>query len=203
VGSPYVITPSAATGTYVPTNYNVVYVPGALAVTPAPLSVTANDASKVYGQVVTLPVTAFTSTGLLNGDSITSVTETSPGTVATAPVVGSPYVITPSAATGTYVPTNYNVVYVPGNLTVVPAVVVVPPVFNIPVVDLPPDRVPPIVVTPPVFVPPLLIPPTIITPVETPPVLVLPVVAPPVVATIDTPPSSYVAPLRKRKQDRN
>jgi len=85
-----------------------------------------------------------------------------------------------------------------------------PPAFDIPVVNLPPDRVPPIVVTPPVSTPPYLIPPVIVPPevvtpplAEVPPVVAPPPVVPPVVVSVETPPSSYVAPLRKRKQDRN
>ena len=48
-------------------------------ITPAPLSITANSASKTYGQSATFSSTAFTETGLVtaNGDSITGVTETS------------------------------------------------------------------------------------------------------------------------------
>ena len=120
-GSPYAITPSAATGgTFVPTNYTISYVNGALTVTPVPLTVTANNASKPYGQTVVLATTAFSATGLVNGDTVTGVTETSPGTLATAPVAGSPYAIVPSAATGTFVPSNYTVAYVNGVLTVTP-----------------------------------------------------------------------------------
>ncbi len=90
-GSPYVITPSNATGgTFTPSNYAISYVNGVLMVLPVPLVIKANDASKPYGTAITLPVTAFTSTGLKNGDTVTSVIETSPGTVAPAPVAGSP-----------------------------------------------------------------------------------------------------------------
>jgi filamentous hemagglutinin family protein len=196
-GAPYVITASGATGSYVPTNYTVGYVNAALAVTPAPLTITANDASKVYGQVVTFPATAFTSTGLVNGDTVSSVLETSPGTVAKAPV-GSLYAITPSGATGSYEPTNYTLAYVDGKLTVL-AVPVAPPIAP-PVIEVPPDRVPPIVVVPPVLTPAYLIPPAIV-----PPEVVVPAaeVAPPVVVPVETQPSSYVAPVHKRKQDRN
>ena len=120
VGSPYAITPSAATGgTFVPANYTINYVNGALVVTPAPLTVTANDASKAYGTTITLPLTAFTTVGLINGDTVTSVIEASPGAVASAPVAGSPYAITPSSASGgTFVPSNYIISYVNGKLTV-------------------------------------------------------------------------------------
>ena len=120
-GSPYAITPSAATGgSFTPSNYTITYVNGALTVTPAPLTVTAADVSKTYGQAPTL--SGFTTTALVNGETVGSVTETSPGQVATAPVAGSPYAITPSAATGgSFTPGNYTITYVNGALTVTPA----------------------------------------------------------------------------------
>jgi len=121
IGNPYAITPSAATGgTFVPADYTIGYVNGVLTVAPIPLTVTANDALKVYGQTITLAPTAFTTAGLVNGDTVTSVNEVSPGTVPTAPVLGSPYPITPSDAVGSYVPSNYTVNYVNGVLTVTP-----------------------------------------------------------------------------------
>jgi filamentous hemagglutinin family protein len=128
-GGPYTITPSNAVGgSYVATNYTTTYVPGALTVDPAPLIVTANNAAKTYGQLITLAPTAFTSAGLQNGDTIAGVTETSPGTAATAPVVGSPYTINASNAVGgTYVPSNYLTTYVPGDLTINPAALAITP----------------------------------------------------------------------------
>jgi hypothetical protein len=117
-GSPYVITPSNATGgTFVPSNYTIAYVNGVLTVVPVVLTVTASNASKVYGQPLTL--TAFTAAGLVNGDTVASVTETSPGTLVTAGVAGSPYAITPSNAAGTFTPSNYTIAYVNGALTVI------------------------------------------------------------------------------------
>ena len=160
VPGPYAITPSVATGgTFTPTNYTITYVDGALTVTPAPLSVTAANVTKVFGETPTL--SAFTTTGLVNSETVASVTETSPGTVATAAAPG-PYAITPSAATGgTFTPANYTITYVDGALLVTPApvpvivpppVVVVPPVAP-PVVVVPPvDIVPPVVIVPPVDV---------------------------------------------------
>jgi hypothetical protein len=53
----------------------------------------------------------------VNGNTVTSVTLTSGGAVATAGVSGSPYSIVPSAAVGTGL-TNYNISYVNGSLTV-------------------------------------------------------------------------------------
>ena len=89
-------------------------------ITPAPLSITANNASKTYGQSATFSSTAFTETGLVtaNGDSITGVTETSLGPPESATVGTYPIVL--SAATGTGLG-NYTITYVNGTLTVNPA----------------------------------------------------------------------------------
>jgi filamentous hemagglutinin family protein len=204
-GSPYpiVITPGSSTGTFIPTNYVITYVDGRLTVTPVPLTITANDATKTYGQTLVLPDTDFTTTGLVNGDTVTSVPETSAGTAATAPVVGSPYAITPGNATGTYVPGNYVVTYVDGMLYVLPSVVV-PPVFLPPVVtpDVGPNPWPPVVVLP--LIPPqltTLAPPVVLSPTPVPVV-----VSPPkerVEPVVQPVPQPYVAPVRPRKQDRN
>ncbi len=70
-------------------------------ITPAPLTVTADDRTKTYGQTVVFAGTEFTTSGLLGADSVDSVTLTSAGAAPTATVAGSPYAITPSAATGT------------------------------------------------------------------------------------------------------
>ena len=122
-GSPYTIIPSAATGgTFNAGNYTISYVNGALTVNPAALTITADNASKTYGQTVTFAGSEFTSTGLQNGESIGSVTLTSAGAPATANVAGSPYAIIPSAATGgTFNAGNYTISYVNGMLTVNPA----------------------------------------------------------------------------------
>ena len=65
-----------------------------------PLTVTANNRTKTYGQTVTFAGTEFATSGLINGDAVTSVTLTSSGAAATATTAGSPYSIVPSAATG-------------------------------------------------------------------------------------------------------
>jgi hypothetical protein len=93
-------------------------------VNKAALSVTASNQSKVYGQTVTFGSgsTAFGSTPLQNGETIGTVTLACSGGDATAPVSGSPYAITPSAATGgSFNPNNYAITYNTGNLTVTPA----------------------------------------------------------------------------------
>ena len=61
-GSPYAIIPSAAVGTGLG-NYNISYVNGSLTVDPRPLTITASNKTKVYGDTVvfdeTTPSTDF------------------------------------------------------------------------------------------------------------------------------------------------
>ena len=119
-GSPYAITASAAVGNGL-ANYDIDYVDGELEVTTAPLTVTADDRTKTYGDVVTFAGTEFTTAGLLNADQVTSVTLASAGAVDSAAVAGSPYAITPSGAVGSGLD-NYDITYTDGALTVLQAV---------------------------------------------------------------------------------
>ena len=91
-------------------------------ITPAGLTIAANNQSKIYGQTLAFGSGAvqFTSSGLQNGETIGSVTLVCAGGVPAAAV--ATYPITPSAATGgTFSTGNYTVGYVPGTLTVNPA----------------------------------------------------------------------------------
>jgi len=97
-------------------NYALSFTPGTLAITPAPLTITAGSDSKIYG--ATFAPAAFTASGLLNADSVASVTLTTAGTAAGAPA-GS-YDIVPGAAVGTGLG-NYTIAYANGTLTVTPA----------------------------------------------------------------------------------
>jgi hypothetical protein len=117
-GSPYDIVPSDATGTGLG-NYTISYINGTLTVDPKALTITANDRSKTIGDTVTFAGTEFTASGLVNSDTVTSVTLTSAGAAPAAPV-GS-YDIVPSDAVGTGLG-NYTISYVNGTLTVNPAV---------------------------------------------------------------------------------
>jgi len=118
-GSPYSIDASNATGSGLG-NYNISYVSGQLTVNKAALTVTANNASKTYGDTVSFAGTEFTTAGLKNGQTIGSVTLASNGAPASA-AIGS-YAITPSNATGgTFDPANYQISYVNGVLMVITA----------------------------------------------------------------------------------
>src|SRR5205823_3596712 len=82
VGS-YAITPSNALGTGLG-NYTIGFVNGTLTVNPAILTITASNQSKTYGQTAALGTTAFTTSGLVNADTVSGVTLSSSGTPATA-----------------------------------------------------------------------------------------------------------------------
>ncbi len=103
----------AVTGNYTIGTFNA----GTLTVNTASLTltITADNDSKTYGTLETFSATAFTETGLVNSDTITSVTETSTGAPMSA-AVGT-YPIVPSAATGSGL-SNYTIGYVDGTLTV-------------------------------------------------------------------------------------
>ena len=114
VASGYPITVSGATSD----NYTIAFVAGKLTVTPAPLTITADDKSKVYGAA--LPPLTSTFAGLVNGDTYASLTTPALlNTTATgaSPVVASGYPITVSGATSA----NYTIAFVAGKLTVTPA----------------------------------------------------------------------------------
>ena len=88
----------------------------------APLTITANNASKVFGTTLTFAGTEFTTSPLVGGQTVGSVTLASAGAAASASVAGGPYSIIPSAATGgSFNPANYQISYVNGVLTVTPA----------------------------------------------------------------------------------
>jgi O-glycosyl hydrolase len=104
--------------------YAISFVPANFAITPAQLTVTANDASKRCGATLTFAGSEFTTSGLVSPDTVTSVTLTSVGAAAAAAVSPPTYPITPSAAVGSGL-NNYTINYVNGTLTVNPAVLTV------------------------------------------------------------------------------
>jgi hypothetical protein len=90
-------------------NYTVTTTNGVLTVAPATLTVTANNASRSYGAAN--PVFTGTTTGLLNGDTVT--TSFTSVAVANSPIGTYPIVPAVSGATS-----NYTVVTVNGTLTI-------------------------------------------------------------------------------------
>jgi len=79
-GAAYIVTPSLATGGggFNANNYTITYTAYSGTVTTAPLTVTATGPSKSYGTALTTGTSAtnFTATGMVNGETVTSVTLT-------------------------------------------------------------------------------------------------------------------------------
>jgi sugar lactone lactonase YvrE len=101
-------------------NYTNVTTSVTINVFQAPLTITATNQVKNYGQTTTFAGTEFITDGLEFSDSVTSVTLMSAGAGPTAGVAGSPYTITNTAAIGNGL-ANYDITCVNGELTVNPA----------------------------------------------------------------------------------
>ena len=119
-GSPYTATPGGAVGSGLG-NYTISYVTGSLTVNTATLTITATARTKVYGALytpdTTPPSVDFSVTGLLNSDSVSSITLTCAGYAAAALPSATPYPVVPSAAIGTGLG-NYTISYVNGTLAI-------------------------------------------------------------------------------------
>jgi autotransporter-associated beta strand protein len=115
-GNPYTITAAAA----VDSDYTIGYSPGILTVTPAGLTITAGNQTKVYGAA--LPTLTAGYTGFVNGDTPASLT-TQP-TLSTTATTHSDTGVYASIASGA-VDTDYSFTYVAGSLTVTPAALLI------------------------------------------------------------------------------
>jgi hypothetical protein len=95
-------------------NYALTFLPGTLTITPAPLSVTADNKTKTYGA----PDPAFTVTyaGFVNGDGSAVLTGALTFTRVPGEAVG-PYLISPGGLNSS----NYVLSFSPGTLTIAPA----------------------------------------------------------------------------------
>ena len=92
-------------------NYTIFYVPGTLTITPASLTIKANNQTMIYGS--TLPALTVSYTGLAGGDSAPATLPTVTTTATATSSVGT-YPITASGAADN----NYTISYVPGTLTI-------------------------------------------------------------------------------------
>src|SRR5207244_2221048 len=106
---------TCALGTLTAGNYSFTFVDGTLTITKAPLSVTANDKTRLYGDPN--PALDGVITGIKNGDNITATyatTATPASAVGTYPIV--PTLVDPGGKLGNYTVTSTN-----GTFTVNPA----------------------------------------------------------------------------------
>jgi hypothetical protein len=116
-GSPY---SSSCSGAASP-NYAIGYVNGSVIVSPAPLTVTADDQSRL----VNLPNPALTATitGFVNGETLSTSGVTGTAACTTTATTSSPAGLYPiTCATGTLAASNYAFTnFVPGTLTIITA----------------------------------------------------------------------------------
>ncbi len=96
-------------------NYNITFVNGNVSVTPAPLTITGQTLTKVYGAPVP-ELTAPIVTGLVNGDTIANIVGLGESTTALKLSKVGTYPITPTGASS-----NYQIQLVPGELSVTKA----------------------------------------------------------------------------------
>jgi hypothetical protein len=110
----YVVTPGGLTST----NYAITFIAGTLTIARAPLIITADNKTKIYG--AELPALTPSYSGFVNGDtpaSLTTLPTLSTTATAASHVSGNPYSITAGGA----IDSDYTISYVAGTLTVTPA----------------------------------------------------------------------------------
>ncbi len=106
----YAVVPSGATNP----NYNITYVNGNLNITPADLTITTHNISRIYGTAN--PAFSISTSGLVTGDSLNTTGLTFSTTATSNSDVGTYDLI----ASGITDP-NYNINFVPGSLNITPA----------------------------------------------------------------------------------
>jgi hypothetical protein len=113
IGSPVGLYDIVTTSLASPVGYRLIYAPGTLDVTPAPLTIRADDVTKVFGDPV--PPLSRTVTGLVLGETDSVISGGVPVTTATpsTPVAVRPAITLTSASA-----TNYAITTVPGVMTV-------------------------------------------------------------------------------------
>ena len=105
-----------ASGAAADSDYTITYVAGSLTVTTAPLTITADNQTKVYGAAV--PTLTASYSGFVDGDTAANLsTQPTLTTTATAGSHVGSYTITASGAADS----DYSISYVPGTLTVTAA----------------------------------------------------------------------------------
>jgi hypothetical protein len=101
-------------------NYTLAFTGNTLTVTPAPLTVTANAATKVYGAA--LPALTFAASGFVNGDTAGTALTGALATTATAASGAGSYPITQGTLAAN---ANYTLAFTGNTLTVTPAALMV------------------------------------------------------------------------------
>jgi cystathionine beta-lyase family protein involved in aluminum resistance len=116
-GSPYAILQGTVTNTN-NTNYSITYTGANFAITPKPITVTADAKTKVYGDAD--PALTYVAVGLVGADALSGLLARDPGET----VAGSPYAILQGSVTDAN-NTNYAISYTAANLNITPKAVTV------------------------------------------------------------------------------
>jgi hypothetical protein len=146
---PIIITPGSAIGAngFIPSNYLITYVPGALTVTPLAITGSITAADKVFDSTTSAIITGRTLAGNLAGDDVSYS-----GGSATfdTPVAGVGKMVTGTGLglSGTDAG-NYTVNPIAATTAAITPIIVVPPIVVPPIV-VPPGVVPPGVAPPPI-----------------------------------------------------
>jgi hypothetical protein len=126
-----VVASAATGGTFSPSNYSITYnPPGNIIVDPAPLTITGHRINKLVGTILSggSGSLAFNTNGLVNGETINSVTITyGSGSLSTDPAGTYLNSVIPSSPVGggTFVAGNYTITYQGGNLYVYPKAAII------------------------------------------------------------------------------
>ena len=103
-------------------DYAITFVGANLSITPAPLTITANDATKFFGAPISTSSTGLTQptltasySGFVNGDTVSSLT--TPAVLMTTATASSPVGVYPITVGGAG-SSNYTITDVPGTLTI-------------------------------------------------------------------------------------
>jgi hypothetical protein len=107
---------AAAVGNLTSVNYSFTFVSGSLYITPATLTITADNKTKQYGDPN--PTLTYTTTGFVNGDSASAITG-SPSLSTTATLTSVPNTYPITVGVGTLTAANYTFSFASGTLTVV------------------------------------------------------------------------------------
>ena len=110
----YAIT--AAAGTLRAGNYTFVFAGAVLTITPASLTVTANNISMKQGAA--LPALTFTADGFVNKDTLASAATGSPALTTSATSASAPGVYEIGISQGSFAASNYELKFVRGKLTI-------------------------------------------------------------------------------------
>jgi filamentous hemagglutinin family protein len=114
---------NATGGSFNASNYAISYVAGDLVIDPRTLTVTANDQIKTYGDELSGSSTEFSTSGLVNGDTVDAVRISGTNASNTGANVGTYTndLVASNASGSDFNPDNYDINYVNGDLTINPA----------------------------------------------------------------------------------